>query len=242
VLVHSTITLDTLRLVARQLDVWTDAPGGTARTATSEATATWRRRMSVHVDGWMGAGATLASYDPGLGHGGVVTDLLPAAEVGIARSGEGLGFTGEATGRVTTFVDGFTGEVAPYAEAAFGIRWRAAPRVAFASSASGGVTRGAETRLARAALRGTWSPRDRLAVEVGFSGRLQRERRPDLPSFDEVGSFAGVAWTMRERLTLQAGVMARVHREFGRPDASYQERAAFAGFAYATERLFQSVM
>lgn len=233
---------DTVRLLARQLQVWTDAPGGTARTATSTASGSWRRRMTIHLDAWAGAGATYATFDSDASDAEPSTaDLLPNAEVGIARTGEGLVVTGDATARLTTFVDGFTGEVRPLAEAIGAVQWRPVPRVTLGSSAVGGASTDGETTLARAALHATWSPRDRVSVDLGVSGRLQRERRPELPSFDEGGSFASLAWTLRERLTLQLGAMARTHRERTRPDASFREAAVFAGVAYATDRLFGSV-
>lgn len=238
---------DTLRLLVRGTYTVTElarldaapAPREETRSESTTASASWRRRVTLHVDAWIGGGATYATFEQE--REPRTSDLLPTAEVGIARAGEDLPLRADLTARVTTFVDRFTGRVNPIAEVLCGVGWRAVPRLSLASSASAGAQPNGDTKLARADARAAWTPRDRLAFELGVAGRLQRDRRPELPSFDEAASFAGVAWNVRERLALEAGVMGRWHRE-RRPGApSFFEGAAFAGFAYATDRLFRSM-
>jgi hypothetical protein len=238
---------DTLRLLVRGMYTLTElarldaatAPREETRSVSTTASASWRRRVALHVDAWIGGGATYATFEQE--QEPRTSDLLPTAEVGIARAGEDLPLRADLTARVTTFVDRFGGRVNPIAEVLCGLGWRPVQRLSLASSASAGAQPNGDTKLARADARAAWTPRDRLAFELGVAGRLQRDRRPELPSFDEAASFAGVAWTVRERLALEAGVMGRWHRERRPSEPSFFEGAVFAGVAYATDRLFRSM-
>lgn len=238
---------DSLRLLVRgvytvtelpHLDL-TPAPREETQSASAAASASWRRRLTFHLDAWIGGGATYTTFEDALEPR--TSDLLPTAEVGVARAGADLSLDADLTARVTTFVDRFTGKVNPIAEVVCGLGWRPDRRLTFASSAAAGAQPNGDTKLARADARVGWTPHDLVALELGVAGRLQRERRPELPSFDEINSFAGVAWTVRERLALELGVMGRWHRERRPGEPSFVEGAVFAGFAYATDRLFRTL-
>ncbi len=193
---------DTLRLDAGARETVTDAPGGRTDTALGSAVATWRRRLSPNLDAWIGGGATLALSDDEL-EGPRTHDVLPRGEAGVARGGEDLALGVEVAARLTTFVDRFTGEVSPMAHLVSALRWRAGERVSFALTASGGARTDGDTVLAGADARVAWALRERLSLELGVTGRWQRERqredRPGVPSFAEATAFAGVAWAT-ERL------------------------------------------
>lgn len=187
---------DTLRLEASGRQTVTDATGGQTTTTLSSALASWRRRLSPNVEGWLGGGATLAVSDEL--EEATAYDVLPRGEAGVARAGDvALGV--EIAAHLTTFVDRFTGDVSPMADVMCALRWNAGERIAVAVTTSGGARTDLDTALAVADARMVWTLRERLALEVGVNGRWQHERRPEIPSFVESTAFVGVGYTT-ERL------------------------------------------
>jgi hypothetical protein len=79
-------------------------------------------------------------------------------------------------------------------DATASIARRIAQGVSGAGSASGGGRTDGESASTAAEVRVTWALRERLALEAGIRGRWQYERRPEIPSFFEGATFAGVTW------------------------------------------------
>jgi hypothetical protein len=195
---HRVTERDTLRVAATAGRTLTSAPEGTRTGTVSTAAATWRRRLTPRLDGWVGAGAALTREDepaaPGEPPAPPRTDLLPVAEAGLARGGEDVRVTVELAARIAPFVDRFTGEVRTMADARCGLRWQATERLSVSGSASGGARTDGQTVLAAADLRFGWAVRPRLGLEAGVLARRQRERRPDVPSFFEGGVVVAVTY------------------------------------------------
>ncbi len=189
---HRVTERDTVRAAGTAGRTSTDAPEGTRTGAFSTASATWRRRLTPRLDGWLGAGAALTYEDapPASSR----RDLLPVGEAGLARGGEDVRVAVELAARVAPFVDRFTGDVRTMADVRCGVRWRATERLSVAGSASGGARTDGETAVAAADLRLSWALRPRLGLEAGVLARWQHERRPELPSFFEGGVVAAVTY------------------------------------------------
>jgi hypothetical protein len=176
---------DTLTLSAGATRTWTDAAGGAVAATSANAIGTWRRGLSPTTDGWMGAGASLFSSS-----GGGSPSLVPSAEVGLAQSSESV--RQSTIARVTIYVDRFTGRPSPMALASWSLTWTGAQRWGAAGTASVGAN-DSGTVLASVDLRTTWTVRERLALEAGALARWQRDPRPEVPSFLEVGVFLAVS-------------------------------------------------
>lgn len=166
-------------------DVRDDSEGG-----WSTAAGRWRRRLSRLVDGWAGAGAALSFEDaPDVP---AEHTVFPVGEVGLAYAIPRA--TVEVEGRVAPFTDRITGDVGPVGLASCAVRFRWAPRLSMAASASAGARPGGDTVLAVLDARVHFTPRDRLGLELGLVGRWQRERVGTAPSFAEGGVIVAVSW------------------------------------------------
>lgn len=185
---------DALRVAATATSTVTE-PAAIAPThsGSAAAVATWRRRVGPRTDGWVGAGASWLYSDQ------LRPELRPAGEVGLARAGQGLGPSVEATLRATTFIDRFTGEVSPSLDARCGVAWPVSERLSFFGSASGGGRTDGATAVAGADARAAWLLRPTLTLELGVLARAQHERRLERPSFVEAAAFVAFAFR-RERL------------------------------------------
>jgi hypothetical protein len=183
---------DTVRVSAQAGRTLTDTPAGETTADVASGLATWRRRLTPFVDGWIGGGASIATSDAPPDAGRV--DVLPNGEAGIAREGDELSVATQVVVRLTTSVDRFSGAIDPTVDATASIAWRIAQGVSGAGSASGGGRTDGESASTAAEVRVTWALRERLALEAGIRGRWQYERRPEIPSFFEGATFAGVTW------------------------------------------------
>ena len=199
---------DTLRVATDASRSVIAAPGGDFTATFGTALASWRRRLSPTLDGWAGAGGSLTSQG-GAGAPTAVT-IDPVAQLGVARAPDDRGIALEASARLGPEVDRFTGEVRPTLEGSAGLRWPLAGRIALAATVSGGARTDGETVLGSWDGRAIWTLRDRLALELGLVGRWQRDRRPGIPSFVEVGAIVGFTYG------LSAGAVAQ-DRTAGNP-------------------------
>jgi hypothetical protein len=187
---------DTLRGVANaartSTEQRTDATAGDTTSVSGEAFATWRRRLTPFVDGWIGGGAGIAYVDePGVAS---TRDIHPTGELGVARAGASLRVVGEAMGRATTFVDRFTGEVSPSLEGRCTATWLLSNRLSLRGAVSGMRRTDGETALAAGDVWFAWMHPSKLTFEAGLSGRRQYERRPEVPSFRQGGVFLAVGF------------------------------------------------
>jgi len=177
--------VDTLVLSLDASRTWTEAGLGAVVTSYAGTHATWRRGLSPSTEGWVGAGASVSSSS-----GGGSLSMEPSAEVGFLQAGAST--QQRTVARLTVYVDRFTGTLSPMAQASWSLRWTAADRWGVAGTTSvAGTDTG--TVLAALDLRTTWAVRDRLAFETGALARWQRDPRPEIPSFFEVGVFLAVS-------------------------------------------------
>lgn len=183
---------DTLRLAADASRSVIAAPGGDFIGTFGTALAAWRRRLSPTLDGWAGAGGSLTSQGGAGAPPAVSVD--PVAQLGVARAPDDRGIALEASARLGPEVDRFTGQIRPTLEGSAGLRWPLARRIALAATVSGGARTDGETVLGSWDGRAVWTLRDRLALELGLLGRWQRDRRPGIPSFVEVGAIVGFTY------------------------------------------------
>ena len=177
--------VDALALSLGAARTWTESGPGAVVTSYASTLATWHRGLSPTTGGWVGAGASVSSSS-----GGGSLSLQPSAEVGFRQAG--VRTQQQTVARLTVYVDRFTGTLSPMAQASWSILWTAADRWGVSGTTSvAGTDTG--TVLAALDLRTTWAVRDRLALETGAVARWQRDPRPDVPSFFEVGVFLAVS-------------------------------------------------
>lgn len=192
-----TVSLDHRVTLRDVLTAGASAEWAETRTAAGNTTglsvstdATWRRALAPALDGWVRAGAGwLYSDEPAAAPRRA---LLPLAGVGVSRPGAGARLVVEAAANVTSAVDRFRGDVQPAVDARLGVTWAAAQRLSLSGQASGGRRLDGGSTVAAAELRAAWTLRRWVALDVGVLWRLQRERRPELPSFSEGGAFVGL--------------------------------------------------
>jgi hypothetical protein len=175
----------------------TDTVGGYTTGVALSADGSWRRALTPTVDGWTRAGVGWLRADEPL----VATrrDLLPVAGLGLVRTAERGGVGIDLSTNLTSAVDRFKGDVRPVVDARLVFSWSPAAYVLLAAQASGARRLDGDTTLGAADLRFSWTVRPRVAVEGGALWRLQRERRPELPSFSETGVFMGLRVTSSRR-------------------------------------------
>lgn len=190
--------LDTLRLSANVARTVTDRAGGqTTRSDTGAVVVTWRRRLALDLEGWVGGGPSV-TYSEELASGGRY-EVLPAAELGVVRRPEGRATRFEAAVRATTFVDRYTGAASPSIEARLGAGWPFTERLTFSASAAASSRTDGATSIGRADARLAWAVRPTLGFEAGVLARAQQERRADRTSFEELAAFASVVYR-RDRI------------------------------------------
>ncbi len=200
---------DTLRVSAHVAQTVTDGAGGPAtRSDAGAALVTWRRRLALDLEGWVGGGPSL-TYSEELASGGRY-EVLPAAELGITRRPDGPATRFEAAVRATTSVDRYTGSGSPSIEARLGVAWPSTERLTFSAAVAASSRTDGETSIVWGDARLAWAVRPTLAVEAGVLARSQREHRADRASFEELAAFASVVYR-RERLfgTAEAYVAPR---------------------------------
>lgn len=168
----------------------TDGAAGFTTALSGAAEAAWRRALTPRADGWLRAGVGFAYAEAPAAD--ARRRLFPAAGAGLARSRGEAGLSAELSAAVGAFVDRFTGDVRPMAEARLAVRLPLARTLTAAAQASGGRRLDGETTVAAADARVSWGLGRGVSVEGGALWRLQRERRIELPSFTEAGVFAGV--------------------------------------------------
>lgn len=171
--------------------------------------ASWRRRFTRTVDGWLGAGAAGTYEDPP--RGVVERRLLPSGEIGVshtppapqATSGEEGAPTREtpaprisslAVIRLSPVIDRATGAVNPQVEANLRALWPVTPRWSLGASAMGAVVRqsAGDSRLGRLDAQVTWAASSWAHLGAGVYGSTQRATSSALPSFDEGGVYLSV--------------------------------------------------
>ncbi len=180
-----------VRLSLLGTQAWTETAGGLTRSASTTGLLSWEYTLTPLLQTTLGAGATL-TYDGSLLQP-TDPDVLAAAEAGITRAGDDLSVTLSFNAQLTTAVDRFTGEVDGMAIATGSLTWQAGERVVVEASLSGGTRLDGATKLGRAETRVGWQMVEAVRFELGVVGRLQREERPEIPSFSEVVTFAGVS-------------------------------------------------
>jgi hypothetical protein len=161
------------------------------------ADASWRRALTPRLDGWARAGAGLLYTDEPLTP--ARRDLLPVVGAGLALAGDRGHLGGELSANLTSVLDRFRGEVRPAMDTRLALSWPAAERVSVTGQAAGGRRIDGETLVASADLRVAWTVRPGVALTGGALWRLQRERRPELPSFSETGVIVGLQYTAGRR-------------------------------------------
>jgi hypothetical protein len=171
--------------------------GATTRSESATALATWRRRLTPSVEGWLGAGASwLRTGDV---PAGARASIEPAGEVGVRTTNDARTATASAVVRATTFVDRFTGVVSPAIDARCDVGWRATDRLSFAVTAAGGARTDGSTTVATATARVGWLLREALSLEAGVMGFEQHETVASRPSFVEAAVFASLVYR-RDRI------------------------------------------
>ena len=188
---------DTLTVAGSGEWTETSTAAGLTTGAFAGMDATWRRYLTPLTEGWLRAGAGIAYTDEPVTR--ATRDVLPVAGVGLARAAAEGRIGGDLDARLTTLVDRFTGDVRPFVDARCSLRWPFAQRLALAAQASGGRRLDGETVVAAADVRLAWNLGAQVALEGGVVWRLQRERRPDLPSFTEGGVFMGLQYSTARR-------------------------------------------
>lgn len=171
--------------------------------------ASWNRRFTRTVAGWVGGGATGAYEDPR----DDVADrrLLPTAELGVshsppppqpttgeegaaAREAPSLRISSQAVVKLSPVIDRATGTVDPQVEATLRAQWPVNPRWSLGANAIGAVVRqsAGDSRRGRLEARATWAASTRVHLGAGVYGSLQRAATPLLPDFDESGGYLSI--------------------------------------------------
>lgn len=184
-----TTPLDTLALSVRYMEVQTETLLAEEAATLAGAAGSWRHAFSTRLEAWADAGATLVGETLGGALG-----VIPTAEGGFARAGDGLRLTVQGVARLAPSVDGLTGEVAVVAETSWQVTWRASRRLSLQAAATGGAWLTGRVAFAGIDGRAVWTLRERLTLEGGLVGRAQRDLRPEYPSFTESAVVAAVAW------------------------------------------------
>lgn len=171
--------------------------------------ASWRRRFTRTVDGWLGAGAAGTYEDP---RGGVAERrLLPSGELGVshtppapqptsgeegapARETPAPRISSQAVVRLYPIIDRATGAVDPEVEASLRASWPVTPRWTLGANAIGAILRqsAGDSRLGRLEAQATWAANTWAHLGAGMYGSVQRATSPALPSFDEAGIYLSV--------------------------------------------------
>lgn len=198
---HRVTERDTLSAAAAGDWSETLTSGSTTTGVSVTADGTWRRALTPVVDGWARLGAGFLYTDepaPGIMHK-VTRDVLPMAGAGLARRAAAGGVGGEASVSLTSAVDRFRGDVRQVVDARLDLSWAPAERVTVSGQASGARRVDGDTTLGAATVRVAWAVRPGVALHAGALWRLQREHRPELPSFTEAGVFMGLQVTAGRR-------------------------------------------
>jgi hypothetical protein len=187
----------TLEILATGAWSETDMDAGRTSSASATAEAAWRTALGPLSQGWVRAGAGAAYTDD---HAGPARrDVFPTFGAGLANLAIAEQVTGDLSARVTTYVDRFTGAAGPLLDGSALLRANVARDVSLVAQTSGGRSLDGATTFGTAEARMTWTVRPQVALEGGALWHLQRERNPQLPSFSEVGFFAGVRTSTARR-------------------------------------------
>jgi hypothetical protein len=175
----------------------TRTAAGLTTGVSATADASWRRALTPLVDGWGRLGAGFLYTDEPAPP--VRRDVLPMAGAGLARRAAAGGVGGEASVSLTSAVDRFRGDVRQVVDARLDLSWAPAERITVSGQASGARRVDGDTTLGAATVRVAWAVRPGVALHAGALWRLQREHRPELPSFTEAGVFMGLQVTASRR-------------------------------------------
>jgi hypothetical protein len=193
---HLVSVLDTLEARASGTGSTTALATGDGRSGWASLAASWRRRLTPTLDGWVGAGATSSIQDAPATP--VRRSTFPVGELGVAHRGPRTSL--EVRAGVEPYADRFTAEVGPLVIASCSARFQRSATLSFSARATAGARTGGDTRLATAELTGRLLLRERVALELGLVGRWQHERVPDpapavsAPSFKQGAAIVSLAW------------------------------------------------
>lgn len=183
---------DTLQLGADGSWSVTSAALGALTAAYGTAAATWRRRLTLTLDGWAGAGGSVTS-ERTAGQPAVLR-ALPFGQAGFGRAADEAHLGFQVAVRLTPAFDRVDGRVRSTADASATLAWTPRRALALSTTATGAWRTDGDTSFGAWEARATWAARERLTVELGLIARWQRDRRPGIPSFVETGAIAAVSY------------------------------------------------
>ncbi len=156
-------------------------------------TGSWRRSLTPVVEGWAGGGAIGAVVrDPVAGQRGQV---IPSAELGIARTDARHHLTAQVVARTGATIDRATGDVARQLETVATAGWGLARAWTLSAQGAATVVRlpSGDVRRLTAETHAVWAGIEHVTLGGGVYADWQRAAQPGLPSFYEGGLFVTVS-------------------------------------------------